>query len=150
MLPSLWSLSTGGTRLSSTGTSVRANRRRTNIPGISPVSSKAYVRPTRSNARSYATSRGATVEGTKRFFDQERQEKRLALLNSSPSSSSFTPTSSPSGDATPSTRTLHSPIFKPKVNKKTGWTMGPFGMGTYRMSLQSMEHQEAMYASIHS
>jgi hypothetical protein len=69
----------------------------------------------------------------------------LELLQSRHLPPSPVPAAAPEAESSTANPSYHSPLIKPKVNKKTGWTLGPIGLGTMRMNLQSMEHQEAMY-----
>lgn len=95
--------------------------------------------------RQYTTSAGATVEGTAGFFRPERQARRMEAQKARIASKRILSTN----DGEVSESQLNSievkvPLVNAKVNRKTGWTVGPIGYGTYRNSLQSMQHQEAL------
>lgn len=119
-----------------------------------PVKPKAGLRSSGSKSRSlcgnssslsqrtYATANHATVEGTARFFSPARQAQRLEWLKEKwRRDKAIAPDANNAAAEEPD---FKSPIIKPKVNKKTGWTLGPIGMGTARFTLQSSQHQEAM------
>lgn len=98
--------------------------------------------------RLYSTATGATKEGTANFFSEERNAQRMKDLKARLEAKRISALN-PSGEATSSSSIgeLKSPMMKPKVNAKTGWTIGAVGFGTYRLSAQSMEHQAALYVN---
>lgn len=101
--------------------------------------------------RSMSTVMGATAKGTANFFSEERQQQRLRDLKSRLESKRVLTSIDGEGSSNlPPIGELKAPLLKPKHNAKTGWTMGPIGFGTYRISSQSMDHQNALYVLLSS
>lgn len=96
--------------------------------------------------RSFSTVNGATAKGTANFFSEERQQRRMVDLKSRLESKRLLASNNEDeASKLPPVGEVKSPLLKPKHNAKTGWTIGPIGFGTYRISSQSMEHQSALY-----
>lgn len=94
------------------------------------------------------TLMGATVEGTRDFFSPERQARRLEQLKARMEAKRVVAfEEDESKPKAPEIGDLKAPLVRPKVNRRTGWTVGPIGFGTYRVTSQSMEHQAALYVS---
>ena len=141
MLSASLRLSHGGTL--STGSS----RQRRGVGLRSSPPTPRYVASTIQQHRRFTSFSGATVEGTAKFFSEERKEQRLKDLKSRMESKRLMALNEDqTASELPSVGEFQSPLIKPKVNAKTGWTLGPIGFGTQRLSSQSMEHQAALYA----